>query len=75
MTTISERITREEGRFNLESARKQVVQFGRQMEDYLNNIEADIESYKFSVEKREEGAELEVEFKVLIRPKTKTIPK
>ena len=75
MTTISERITRDEGRFDLEGARKQVLQFGRQVEDYLNNIEADVESYKFSVEKKADGAELEVEFKVLIRPKAKTIPK
>ena len=75
MTTISEREPREEGHFNLETVRKEILQFGRRMEDYLNKVEANVESYKFTVEKRADGAELEVEFKALIRPKTKTIHK
>lgn len=77
MTTISERgmETREEGRFNLEGVRKQMLQFGHQMEDYLNRVEANVEGYKFAVEKRGDGVELEVEFKAIIRPKTRSIPK
>lgn len=77
MTTITEHgMEPTEGtRFNLEGVRKQMLQFGHQMEDYLNKIEANVEGYKFSVEKRGDGVELEVEFKAVIRPKTRAIPK
>ena len=77
MTTVTEHgmETREGPRFNLESVRKQMLQFGHQMEDYLNKVEANVEGYKFAVEKRGDGVELEVEFKAIIRPKTRSIPK
>lgn len=77
MTTASEgEMESTEGvRFNVENVRKQMLQFGHQMEDYLNKIEANVEGYRFTVEKRGDGVGLEVEFKALIRPKTRNIPK
>ena len=60
----------------LEATRQQVEQFGKQIREYLNKVEANVEGYKFSVEKRGEGIEVEVEFKALIHPKTRAnIPK
>jgi hypothetical protein len=61
---------------NLETARHQMEQFGKEIREYLNRVEANVEGYKFSVEKRGEGIEVEVEFKALIHPKTRAnIPK
>jgi hypothetical protein len=60
----------------LEAARRQMVQFGNEIQEYLTRLEANVEGYKFSVEKRGEGLEVEVEFKALIHAKTRAnIPK
>jgi len=42
---------RTEHRLALENARKQMLTFGNQMHEYLEHIQADVENYKFTVEK------------------------
>jgi hypothetical protein len=61
---------------SMESVRHQLVTYGNEIEEYLKRVDANVEGYKFSVEKRGEGIEVEVEFKALIHPKVKgEIPK
>ena len=49
------------------------------MHEYLEHIQADVENYKFTVEKHGEGIEIEVSFKAFVHPKVneaaKIIPK
>jgi hypothetical protein len=56
---------------NLETARQEMERFGKEIREYLTKVEANVEGYKFSVEKRGEGIEVEVEFKALIHPKAR----
>lgn len=53
----------------LESVRRQILSFGTQIHEYLTKVEANVEDYKFNVQKKEDGVEVEVEFKAMIRPK------
>lgn len=45
----------------------QLSTYGNQIRDYLNNVEADIEGYRFTVEKIENGLSIDVLFKARIR--------
>ena len=60
----------------LKHVRGQMVGFANEMHQYLEKIHADVENYKFTVEKHGEGIEIEVQFKAYVHPaKTVTIPK
>jgi hypothetical protein len=43
--------------------------FGNQMRDYLNNVEAKVEGYKFAVEKKENGVTIDASFKAFVKPR------
>jgi hypothetical protein len=59
-----------------EAVRHQMLKFGKEIHEYLTHVEANVEGYKFSVEKKGDGVEVDVEFKALIHPKPKSeIPK
>lgn len=71
---------RENHRLALEEIRKQMTGFGNQLLEYFDHIQAQVENYKFTVEKHGEGVEVEVQFKAHIHPKTssdasKIVPK
>ena len=61
----------EEHHATMENVRRQMLTYGKEIEEYLSRVEANVEGYKFSVEKRGEGIEVDVEFKALIHPKPK----
>jgi hypothetical protein len=80
MSTVVTEKTREpiEHPVTLEDVRHQVLTFGTQIHEYVNKVEANVEDYKFNVQKKGDGLEVEVEFKALIHPKSlasKIIPK
>ena len=57
----------------LEEARKEVMAFGEQIHEYfghLNHVQAEIENYKFVVEKHGEGLDVEIQLKAYVHPKT-----
>ncbi len=70
---------RNEMRLALENVRGQVLTFSNQIQEYLTNIQAEVENYKFSVEKHGDGVEVEIDFKAFVHPKlseaSKIIPK
>ena len=72
-------LPREEHRLTLEDVRKRVLAIGNEVHEYFEHIGADVENYKFTVEKHGEGIEVEVVFKAYVHPKTseaaKIIPK
>ena len=69
----------EEHRAALENVRKQMVVFGNQLHEYFQHTQAEVENYKFTVEKHGEGIEVELLFKAYVHPKiseaAKIIPK
>ncbi len=56
-----------------------MLSFGNQVHEYFDHIQADVENYKFTVEKHGDGVEVEVVFKAFVHPKlseaAKIIPK
>ena len=70
---------RKELRVAMETVRRQMQSFGNQLHEYFDHIQADVENYKFIVEKHGDGLEVEVEFKAFVHPKNneaaKIIPK
>lgn len=54
---------------SMESVRHEILSFGTQIHEYLSKVEANVEDYKFNVQKSGDGVEVEVNFKALIRPK------
>lgn len=77
-TKETEREQREH-RLALEEVRKQMTAFGNQIMEYFDHARADVENYKFTIEKHGDGVEVEVQFKAYVHPKTeeasKIIPK
>lgn len=51
----------------LGNIQEQLASYGTQLQNYLNNVKADIHDYKFSVEKRENGLDIDVRFKAEVR--------
>lgn len=45
--------------------------YEHRIRDYLANLEANVEYYKFAVEKHGDGLEVEVSIKAIIHPKNK----
>jgi hypothetical protein len=63
-------VTKETFSVSLESIRKEIVSFETRIREYLEKIGAEVEEYKFSVDKRAEGVEVELRFKAHVRPRT-----
>ena len=57
---------------SLEKVRTQILAYEHQIKEYLEEIDANVEYYKFGVEKHGDGVTVEVSVKATIRPKHKT---
>ncbi len=57
---------------SLETAKDQLVAFGTQIQEYLSKVNANVESYKFSVEKIEDGISVDVAFRATLRSSKKS---
>jgi len=42
--------------------------YGNQLRDYLDNVDARVEGYRFAVEKNENGVSIDVSFKAFVGP-------
>ena len=72
---MTEKEERAEDRALMESVRKRVLAFGNEMQQYFEHIHADVENYRFVVEKHADGLEIEVNFKAFVHPATKEATK
>jgi len=52
---------------SLEDAKTQLISFGNQIHEYLGKVDANIENYKFSVEKLEDGIAIDVAFRATLK--------
>jgi hypothetical protein len=66
--TVKDQTIREQHR-SLEHVRERILAYESEMKDYLEHLNANIEYYKFSVEKHGDGISVEVSMKATVRPK------
>ncbi len=52
---------------SIDSIRNQLSDYGNQIQEYLKNVNATVEDYKFSIEKKDNGLSIDVEFKASIQ--------
>ena len=57
---------------SLEDAKAQLISFGNQIHEYLGKVDANIENYKFSVEKIQEGIAVDVAFRATLKSNKKS---
>ena len=53
----------------LENVRERILAYEHELKEYLEHIQANVEYYKFSVEKHGDGVTFEVSIKATVRPK------
>lgn len=58
---------------NLEGVGDQLSTYARQLKGYLENLDAKIDSYKFSIQKEEDGMTIELNLRTTIKPKRRTL--
>lgn len=58
---------------DLEGVGDQLTTYARQLKGYLENLDAKIDSYRFSIQKEDEGMTIELNLRTTIRPKRKAI--
>jgi hypothetical protein len=54
---------------SLEDAKAKLISFGNQIQEYLDSVDANIEKYKFSIEKADGGIAVDVAFKAMVKGK------
>jgi len=69
MSTVVKEKGEEEHPVSLSHVRQQILSYGDELHSFLEHVHADVETYKFTVEKHAEGVEVEIHFKALIRTK------
>jgi len=58
-----------ERKMTVQDMNKQVMDFGNQLREYFDNVSAEIQNYKFTIEKHGEGVEFEIQLKAYVHPK------
>jgi hypothetical protein len=69
MSTVVKEKVEEEHPVSLSHVRQQILTYGDEIHAFMEHVHADVETYKFTVEKHAEGVEVEIHFKALIRTK------
>jgi hypothetical protein len=59
----------EEGHITVDSVKHQLLSYENQIREYLDRLEATVDTYKFSVEKHGEGLTLDMALKATIHVK------
>jgi len=54
---------------SLDTVRKQLVTDGDEIQEYLGKVDAKVDSWKFSIEKQNEGLTVDIAFRATVHPK------
>jgi hypothetical protein len=54
---------------SLDGVKKQLVSYGDQIQEYLGEVDAKVDSWKFSIEKQNEGLTVDIAFRATVHPK------
>lgn len=60
---------------SLESVKQQLLAYGSQIQEYLGKVDANIDGYKFSIEKQGDGLLIDIAFRAMVHPRTSKITK
>ncbi|MHB1869125.1 MAG: hypothetical protein ACYCPP_09300 [Nitrososphaerales archaeon] len=60
---------------SLESVKEQLLTYGSQIQEYLGKVNANIDGYKFSIEKQGDGLLIDIAFRAMVHPRTSKITK
>ncbi|HZW84792.1 MAG TPA: hypothetical protein VFE91_02680 [Nitrososphaerales archaeon] len=60
---------RHDGHASLEGVRNQLLDYETQIKEYLDNLEAKVDTYKFSVEKQPDGLSIDLALKATVHVK------
>jgi len=52
---------------SLETIKSQLSTYGSQIQEYLKNVNAKVDDYKFAIEKKDNGLSVDIEFKATIQ--------
>jgi len=58
---------------SMDNAKQQLMTYGNQIQEYLGEIDAKIDTYKFSIEKRDGGLSVDIAFRATISPKAEAV--
>ncbi|MDA4128994.1 MAG: hypothetical protein OK422_06035 [Thaumarchaeota archaeon] len=59
----------EKGAVSLDSVRNQILTYEHQIKEYLDKLEAKVDTYKFSVERHGEGLTIDIAFRATVHAK------
>jgi len=73
-TAITENLQQSSEKLNesLESVKEQLLTYGIQIQEYLGKVDANIDGYKFSIEKQGDGLLIDIAFRAMVHPRTST---
>jgi len=54
---------------SLDTVRKQLVTYGDEIQEYLGKVDAKVDSWKFTIEKQNEGLTVDIAFRATVHPK------
>ena len=54
---------------SLDTVKKQLVTYGDEIQEYLGKVDAKVDSWKFSLERRDEGLTVDIAFRATVHPK------
>ncbi len=69
MSTTGSKEQAGQERPSLDKVRERILAYEHEVKEYLDHLGANVDYYKFSVEKHEDGISVEVSIKATIRPK------
>ena len=71
-TTITENLQQSSEKINdsLEGVKEQLLSFGSQIQEYLGKVDANVDGYKFSIEKQGDGLLIDIAFRAKVYPRT-----
>ena len=52
---------------SIDSIKTQLSTYGTQIQEYLKNVNATVENYKFSIEKKDNGLAIDIEFRATVQ--------
>ena len=67
---VRRKVKSEKSGDSLESAKDQLLTYGKQMQEYLQKVDANVDGYKFLVERQDDGLLIDIAFRATVLPRT-----
>jgi hypothetical protein len=54
---------------SMDTVKKQLVTYGDEIQEYLGRVDAKVDSWKFSLERQDDGLTVDIAFRATVHPK------